>query len=184
MHMYMQTHMWTYAHMHMLMAHAHAHAYAQQMLCVHSYFLLVQAEPQSKSFAQITMNARSFSLSSTSEEGAKSVRKRGTANLSVTDHQYKEALYEALVNDPPIIDMRHKLGPKLCQHVKQVEPSHLISLHKAWMSWINLGCKNLVLQSKKMLGHWLHWHVKTHTSSQSMAMITRSICYGQWLLMK
>ena len=170
--------------MHMLMAHAHAHAYAQQMLCVHSYFLLVQAEPQSKSFAQITMNARSFSLSSTSEEGAKSVRKRGTANLSVTDHQYKEALYQALVNDPPIIDMRHKLGPKLCQHVKQVEPSHLISLHKAWMSWISLGCKNLVLQSNKNIGHWLHWHVKTHTSSQSMAMITRSICYGQWLLMK
>ena len=76
--------------------------------------------------------------------------KRGRANLLVTDVQYKHALYECLVADPPLLDMRSKLGPRLCAHVKQVEPGHLMAVQKAWMPLINNGCKNLVLQSKKI----------------------------------
>ena len=92
----------------------------------------------------------SRSMSFSSDDSAKRHNRRGRANLSVTDGQYKEALYQALVVDPPLIDMRNKLGPRLCSHVKQVEPSHIMSLQKAWMPWINMGCRNLVLQSKKI----------------------------------
>ena len=92
--------------------------------------------------------------------------KRGKANLRVTDVQYKHALYECLVADPPLLDMRSKLGPRLCAHVKQVEPGHLMAVHKAWMPLINNGCKNLVLQSKQCLQHCTAWHLKTVSSSR------------------
>ena len=60
----------------------------------------------------------------------------------------KDALYQLLVADPPLLDMRSKLGPQLCTHVKQVDPGHLMAIHAFWMPLIKSGCKKMVLQSK------------------------------------
>ena len=77
-------------------------------------------------------------------------RSRTKPNLQVTEEQYKDALYALLVAQPPLLDMRSKLGPILAKHVKQVTPGHLVSLEKLWHPLINNGCKQLVLQSLKI----------------------------------
>ena len=76
--------------------------------------------------------------------------KRSRANLQVTGMQYKDALYELLVDDPPVLGTRSKLGPGLCSHVRQMLPGHLMAMQKVWMPFINMGCKKMVLQSKQI----------------------------------
>ena len=73
-----------------------------------------------------------------------------TPNLQVTEEQYKDALHALLVAEPPLLDMRSKLGPVFAKHLKQVTPGHLVSLEKLWYQLINKGCKQLVLQSNKI----------------------------------
>ena len=77
-------------------------------------------------------------------------RARSKPNLSVSEVQYKEALHALLVADPPMLDLKAKLGPNLVQHQKQVAPGHLVSLEKLWYHLISSGCKQLVLQSQKI----------------------------------
>ena len=77
-------------------------------------------------------------------------RARTKPNLSVSEVQYKEALHALLVADPPMLDLKAKLGPELAQHLKQVTPGHLVSLEKLWYQLISSGCKQLVLQSQKI----------------------------------
>ena len=77
-------------------------------------------------------------------------RARTKPNLSVSELQYKEALHALLVADPPMVDLKTKLGPVLAKHQKQVTPGHLCSLEKLWCPLISSGCKQLVLQSQKI----------------------------------
>ena len=77
-------------------------------------------------------------------------RARTKPKLSVSEIQYKEALYALLVADPPMVDLKTKLGPVLAKHQKQVTPGHLCSLEKLWYPLISSGCKQLVLQSQKI----------------------------------
>ena len=83
-------------------------------------------------------------------QSPKITRSRTKPNLQVTEEQYKDALHALLVAEPPLLDMRSKLGPVLATHVKQVTPGHLVSLQKLWYQLINKGCKQLVLQSNKI----------------------------------
>ena len=55
-----------------------------------------------------------------------------------------------MVAEPPVLDLRSKLGPHLAKHPKQVTPGHLVSLQKLWYHLIRVGCKQLVLQSNKI----------------------------------
>ena len=55
-----------------------------------------------------------------------------------------------MVAEPPLLDLRSKLGPHLAKHPKQVTPGHLVSLQKLWIHLIRVGCKQLVLQSNKI----------------------------------
>lgn len=80
----------------------------------------------------------------------KPTRSRTRPNLNVSEMQYKDALHALLVADPPILDMRAKLGPDLAKHQKQVTPGHLCSLEKLWYPLISSGCQQLVLQSQKI----------------------------------
>ena len=57
-------------------------------------------------------------------------RTRTKPHLSVSDGQYKEALYSLLIADAPALDMRSKLGPHLATKQKQVTPGHLVTLAK------------------------------------------------------
>ena len=77
-------------------------------------------------------------------------RSRTKPNLQVTEAEYKDSLHALLVAEPPLLDLRSKLGPQLAKHVKQVTPGHLVSLQKLWYQLINVGCKQLVLQSNKI----------------------------------
>jgi hypothetical protein len=77
-------------------------------------------------------------------------RSRTKPNLQVTQDQYRESLYALLVAEPPVLDLRSKLGPHLAKHPKQVTPGHLVSLQKLWIHLIRVGCKQLVLQSNKI----------------------------------
>ena len=77
-------------------------------------------------------------------------RARTKPNLQVTEDQYQDALHALLLADPPLLDMKSKLGPVFCKHVKQVTPGHLVSLEKFWYPIIHHGCKQLVLQSNKI----------------------------------
>ena len=83
-------------------------------------------------------------------QSPKITRSRTKPNLQVTEEQYKDALHALLVAEPPLLDMRSKLGPVLAKHVKQVTPGQLVSLEKLWYQLINKGCKQLVLQSNKI----------------------------------
>ena len=83
-------------------------------------------------------------------QSPKITRSRTKPNLQVTEEQYKDALHALLVAEPPLLDMRSKLGPVLAKHVKQVTPGHLVSLEKLWYQLIIKGCKQLVLQSNKI----------------------------------
>ena len=78
------------------------------------------------------------------------IRARSKPNLNVSEVQYKEALHAVLVADPPMLDLKAKLGPELAQHLQQVTPGHLVSLEKLWLQLISSGCKQLVLQSRKI----------------------------------
>ena len=80
----------------------------------------------------------------------KPTRSRSKPNLNVSEVQYKEALHALLVADPPMLDLKAKLGPELAQHQKHVTPGHLVSLVKLWDLLISSGCKQLVLQSQKI----------------------------------
>ena len=93
--------------------------------------------------------AMSIALATGSSASALS-KKRSRPNLQVPAEQYKAAFYELLVITPPVLDMKHKLGPLLCAHVKQVTPGHLMAISRAWMPLIDGGCANLVLQSNKI----------------------------------
>ena len=77
-------------------------------------------------------------------------RSRTKPNLQVTEAEYKDSLHALLVAEPPLLDLRSKLGPQLAKHVKQVTPGHLVSLQKLWYQLIKVGCKQLVLQSNKI----------------------------------
>ena len=77
-------------------------------------------------------------------------RARSKPNLSVSEKKYKEALHAVFVADPPIMDLKNKLGPMLVKHPKQVTPGHLVSLEQLWYQLISSGCKQLVLQSIKI----------------------------------
>ena len=77
-------------------------------------------------------------------------RSRTKPNLQVTEAEYKGSLYALLVAEPPLLDLRSKLGPHLAKHAKQVTPGHLVSLQKLWHHLIKVGCKQLVLQSNKI----------------------------------
>ena len=55
-----------------------------------------------------------------------------------------------MVAEPPLLDLRSKLGPHLAKHPKQVTPGHLVALQKLWIHLIRVGCKQLVLQSNKI----------------------------------
>ena len=83
-------------------------------------------------------------------QSPKITRSRTKPNLQVTEEQYKDALHALLVAEPPLLDMRSKLGPVLAKHVKQVTPGQLVSLEKLWYQLINKGCNQLVLQSNKI----------------------------------
>ena len=83
-------------------------------------------------------------------QSPKITRSRTKPNLQVTEEQYKDALHALLVAEPPLLDMRSKLGPVLAKHVKQVTPGQLVSLEKLWYQLIIKGCKQLVLQSNKI----------------------------------
>ena len=83
-------------------------------------------------------------------QSPKVTRSRTKPNLQVTEEQYKDALHALLVAEPPLLDMRSKLGPVLAKHVKQVTPGQLVSLEKLWYQLINKGCNQLVLQSNKI----------------------------------
>ena len=80
----------------------------------------------------------------------KASRARSKPNLQVSLDQYKEALHGLLVAEPPLLDMRSKLGPTLAKHQAQVTPGHLVSFEKLWYPLINNGCNQLVLQSNKI----------------------------------
>ena len=80
----------------------------------------------------------------------RATRARSKPNLSVSELKYKEALHALLVADPPMVDLKTKLGPVLAKHQKQVSPGHLCSLEKLWYPLISSGCKQLVLQSQKI----------------------------------
>ena len=77
-------------------------------------------------------------------------RARTKPNLRVSGVQYKEALHALLLADPPMVDLKTKLGPVFAKHKKQVTPGHLCSLEKLWCPLISSGCKQLVLQSQKI----------------------------------
>ena len=81
---------------------------------------------------------------------SKVTRSRTKPNLKVTEEQYKDAFHGLLVAENQFLDMISKLGPALAKHLKQVTPGHLVSLEKVWLSLINKGCKQLVLQSTKI----------------------------------
>ena len=76
---------------------------------------------------------------------------RTRANLEATELQYKAALHELFLSDPPVLDMKAKLGPNLVSQVKQVTPGALLAVHNISMPLIQSGCGNMVLQSKKVL---------------------------------
>ena len=65
---------------------------------------------------------------------SKVTRSRTKPNLQVTEEQYKDALHALLVAEPPLLDMKSKLGPGLAKHVKQVTPGHLVSLEEIMVS--------------------------------------------------
>ena len=92
----------------------------------------------------------------------RTTRARSKPNLSVSEVQYKEALHALLVADPPMLDLKAKLGPELAQHPKQVTPGHLVSLEKLWHKLISSGCMQLVLQSQT-IGSALHTLVSEHS---------------------
>ena len=83
-------------------------------------------------------------------QSPKVARSRTKPNLQVTEEHYKDALHALLVAEPPVLDMRSKLGPVLAKHVKKLTPGHLVSLEKLWYQLVNHGCKQLVLQSNKI----------------------------------
>ena len=89
-------------------------------------------------------------------------RARSKPNLNVSGDKYKEALHALLLADPPVLNLRAKLGPELAQHQKQVTPGHLMSLEKLWYPLISSGCKQLVLQSQKIRAA-LHLLVAEHS---------------------
>ena len=61
--------------------------------------------------------------------------------------------------------MRSKLGPQLSTHVKQVDPGHLMAMHKTWMPLIDSGCNNLVLQRYKI------WHALHSLANENSILI-------------
>ena len=76
-------------------------------------------------------------------------RTRSKPNLSVSELHYKEGLHSLLVAEP-MLHMKHKLGPELALHLKQVTPGHLVTLEKLWHKLISSGCQQLVLQSQQI----------------------------------
>ena len=71
------------------------------------------------------------------------------------------------MGDGNILDTRIRLGPQICVHVKQVLPGHLVALEKTWKHLIEVGCKNLILQSKKIC-EALHILVKENSRASDL----------------